>query len=170
MSRHECGRRNPTNANFCTGCGAQLHPGTDATTRSLPVVELPVPDPGAGRQLRPAHPTLLVRRGPNVGSRYPLAPGITTTVGRDGAATIFLNDISVSRRHATIENHGTHCVVADENSLNGTYLNGRRIDTPNRLGHGDELQIGLFRIVYLEPDPAGRQPPRPADVRRPGPY
>jgi hypothetical protein len=151
MVCHQCGRRNDTTANFCTGCGTRLHPDPQTATRGHPVVELPQRDPSADRPARPTHPALVVRRGPNVGSRYPLTPGITT-VGRDGAATILLNDISVSRRHATIENDGGRCAVVDENSLNGTYLNGRRIDPRSRLSHGDELQIGRFRIVYLEPE------------------
>lgn len=161
MNCHECGRPNAADANFCTGCGARLRSDPEAETRALPLTEPSLPDADADLPIRPAQPLLLVRRGPNIGSRYSLAPG-STTIGRDGAATIFLNDITVSRRHATIENDGTHCMVIDENSLNGTYLNGRRIESRDPLDHGDELQIGLFRIVYLEPRPDGETAARTA--------
>jgi pSer/pThr/pTyr-binding forkhead associated (FHA) protein len=121
----------------------------DVPTLAQPIVEHDSEVPDAPRAARPASPILVVERGPNVGSRYALAPGVTT-VGRDPSATVFLNDISVSRRHATIASDGRRCVASDENSLNGTYLNGRRMESESRLTDGDQLQVGRFRIVYLE--------------------
>ncbi len=90
---------------------------------------------------------LIVRRGPNTGSRFRLDEGVTT-IGRDPGADIFLDDITVSRRHAVIASDEHGDVIADQGSLNGTYLNGRRIEQREVLVHGDELQIGLFKIVY----------------------
>jgi hypothetical protein len=154
----DCGTPTDAAANFCTGCGARLGPHADLTTRHHPIVELGDHGTPEERLARRALPILVVQRGPNRGAQYTLTPG-TTTVGRDGSATIFLDDITVSRRHATLESDGSGCVVADAGSLNGTYLNGERIDRPHRLAHGDQLQIGRFRIAYTEPAAPAAQAP-----------
>ena len=104
--------------------------------------ELPSPAPES------VFPLLVVRRGSNAGSRFGLADG-RTTLGRESTAVIFLNDIAVSRRHAVIVRENDSCVVTDQGTLNGTYVNGRLIDRPTPLTHGDELQIGAFRLVYV---------------------
>jgi hypothetical protein len=162
MFCHQCGSPSSGVANFCTGCGAQLDPPADSTTVLQVVVELDQPDPLEARPARTEQPTLVVQRGPNQGSRFVLARGVTT-IGRDGGARILLNDISVSRRHATIERDGDHCLITDQGSLNGTYLNGQRIASSCRLTHGDTLQIGMFRIAFLEPgtNGSGTAPARP---------
>lgn len=164
MSCNQCGRPNPAAANFCTGCGAHLDPPADDTT-VLQAVDIDPRDPPEAWPARAPQPTLVVHRGPNQGSRFALASGVTT-IGRDGAATILLNDVSVSRRHATIERHGEGCVISDQGSLNGTYLNGERIDSSRRLIHGDQLQIGRFRLAYLEASTNGSGPAPTADGRR----
>ena len=91
---------------------------------------------------------LVVKRGPNAGSRFVLDPD-ATRVGRHPDSEIFLDDVTVSRRHAEIHRAPTGgYTVSDAGSLNGTYLNRERIETAP-LGHGDELQIGKFRLVFL---------------------
>ena len=89
----------------------------------------------------------MVKRGPNIGSRYALS-GERTTIGRHPDSDIFLDDVTVSRRHAEIEQHGSTFTVSDVGSLNGTYLNRERLEH-GELRSGDELQIGKFRLVFL---------------------
>jgi pSer/pThr/pTyr-binding forkhead associated (FHA) protein len=90
---------------------------------------------------------LVVRRGPNAGSRFALQEG-ETTIGRHPESDIFLDDVTVSRRHAEIKHQARAFTVADVGSLNGTYLNRERIEQAD-LHSGDELQIGKFRLVFL---------------------
>ncbi|MEQ1734975.1 MAG: FHA domain-containing protein [Rhodoglobus sp.] len=89
---------------------------------------------------------LVVRRGPNVGARFLLDADVTT-VGRHPEADIFLDDVTVSRRHAEFVRHGTSFQVKDLGSLNGTYFDGVRIDTA-LLSDGAEVQVGKFRLTF----------------------
>jgi len=89
---------------------------------------------------------LIVRRGPNAGARF-LLDGDVTTVGRHPDADIFLDDVTVSRRHAEFLRHGTAFQVKDLGSLNGTYFDGVRIDTA-LLSDGAEVQVGKFRLTF----------------------
>jgi pSer/pThr/pTyr-binding forkhead associated (FHA) protein len=90
---------------------------------------------------------LLVKRGPNAGSRF-LLDRDTTTAGRHPESDIFLDDVTVSRKHAEFYRRGAQFSVLDAGSLNGTYVNRERIDE-TALSSGDEVQIGKFRLVYL---------------------
>ena len=89
-------------------------------------------------------------RGPNSGSRYVLAPeaGAVVTIGRHPESDVFLDDITVSRRHAEVRHSDGAFSAHDVGSLNGTYLNRERIDTAP-LSSGDELQVGKFRLLFL---------------------
>ncbi len=89
---------------------------------------------------------LVVRRGPNVGARFLLDADVTT-VGRHPEADIFLDDVTVSRRHAEFLRHGSSFQVKDLGSLNGTYFDGVRIDTA-LLSDGAEVQVGKFRLTF----------------------
>lgn len=89
---------------------------------------------------------LVVRRGPNIGARF-LLDGDLTTVGRHPEADIFLDDVTVSRRHAEFLRHGTAFQVKDLGSLNGTYFDGVRIDTA-LLSDRAEVQVGKFRLTF----------------------
>lgn len=93
---------------------------------------------------------LLVQRGPGAGARF-LLDTDKVTVGRHPESDIFLDDISVSRRHATFTRSGSGqgYVVSDLGSLNGTYVNRDRIDGDIPLGGGDEVQIGKYRLIYF---------------------
>lgn len=100
---------------------------------------------------------LVVRRGPNSGARF-LLDRDTSTVGRHPDADIFLDDVTVSRKHAEFRREGTAFSIADLGSLNGTYFNGSRIDA-SALHDGAEVQIGKFRLTFypsrLDVAPAG---------------
>jgi pSer/pThr/pTyr-binding forkhead associated (FHA) protein len=89
---------------------------------------------------------LVVRRGPNVGARFLLDADVTTA-GRHPSADIFLDDVTVSRKHAQFLRHGTAFEVKDLGSLNGTYFDGVRIETA-LLSDGAEVQIGKFRLTF----------------------
>ncbi len=102
---------------------------------------------GAVDSLPPGSALLVVKRGPNAGSRFLLDEPVTTA-GRHPDCDIFLDDVTVSRRHASFERDGEQFVVRDVGSLNGTYLNRERIDEAT-LSSGDEVQIGKFRLVFL---------------------
>ena len=90
---------------------------------------------------------LVVKRGPNAGSRF-LLDRETTNAGRHPDSDIFLDDVTVSRRHAEFRREGNDFVVVDVGSLNGTYVNREPVDT-SVLANGDEVQIGKFRLVFL---------------------
>ena len=96
--------------------------------------------------LRPGTALLVVLRGPNTGARFLLDSAMTTT-GRHPDSDIFLDDVTVSRKHAVFEQEGETFVVRDVGSLNGTYVNRQRIEEMP-LNPGDEVQIGKFRLVY----------------------
>ncbi|MDR7086879.1 pSer/pThr/pTyr-binding forkhead associated (FHA) protein [Aeromicrobium panaciterrae] len=91
---------------------------------------------------------LLVQRGPDAGARF-LLDSDTVSVGRHPDSDIFLDDISVSRRHATFTRSGAGYVIADLGSLNGSYVNRDRIDSEIPLAGGDEVQIGKYRLIYF---------------------
>src|SRR5206468_11869069 len=109
-----------------------------------PAQDQPVP----GVDALPAGSALLVvKRGPNAGSRF-LLDRATTSAGRHPDSDIFLDDVTVSRRHAEFRREGGDFVVVDVGSLNGTYVNREPVDTAMLAG-GDEVQIGKFRLVFL---------------------
>jgi pSer/pThr/pTyr-binding forkhead associated (FHA) protein len=111
--------------------------------------------PGRVSGALPAGTALLaVRRGPNAGARFLLDHDVTTS-GRHPDSDIFLDDVTVSRRHAEFHRESGVFTVRDVGSLNGTYVNRERVESAT-LGNGDEVQIGKFRLVFI----AG---PRPDD-------
>ncbi|WP_017974511.1 glycogen accumulation regulator GarA [Actinopolyspora halophila] len=101
---------------------------------------------------------LVVKRGPNAGSRF-LLDRETTSSGRHPDSDIFLDDVTVSRRHAEFRREGAEYVVVDVGSLNGTYVNREPVDT-SVLANGDEVQIGKFRLVFLTGPAEGQQATR----------
>jgi pSer/pThr/pTyr-binding forkhead associated (FHA) protein len=149
---HNCGHRNPDGVNFCSSCGnplqadgeditVTLRPSDEAETQEeeADVTQVEVPR-GAG--------VLIATRGPDVGARYLLGETVVRA-GRHPDSEIFLDDITVSRRHLEITPAGDGTfVVHDLGSLNGTYVNRERIDEA-KLAPGDEVQIGKFKLVYV---------------------
>jgi hypothetical protein len=156
-----CGRPNPDDARFCSNCGTQLagagpggaRPGETTSTLSLGRPEDGdfgddlFPDSAAFGALPEGSALLLVMRGPNAGSRFRLE-GDLTTAGRHPGSDIFLDDVTVSRRHAEFYRRGGFFTVRDVGSLNGTYVNRERIEEAELTG-GDEVQIGKFRLLFL---------------------
>ncbi|WP_295012791.1 FHA domain-containing protein [uncultured Microbacterium sp.] len=90
---------------------------------------------------------LLVRSGALAGARYLLDTAVTT-VGRHPEADIFFDDVTVSRRHAEIIRTGTAFEIVDQRSLNGTYVNGERVDR-SELDNGFEVRVGKFRLNFF---------------------
>lgn len=153
MYCNQCGHRNPDDANFCSSCGAELERSgdTEPATVTLTPVEAGGPEDdvvvNVGDLPHDAG-LLVVKRGPNAGSRFLLGDK-ATTVGRHPDSDIFLDDVTVSRRHAELTQDDTgRFEVRDVGSLNGTYLNRERIEE-GVLQHGDELQIGKFKLVFF---------------------
>ncbi|MGI8493507.1 MAG: FHA domain-containing protein [Acidimicrobiales bacterium] len=152
---NRCGHRNPEGSNFCSSCGAPLERSGAADPSTMTLTLSAVESAGEVEEdvtvhlgdLTEGDGVLIVKRGPNAGSRFVLATG-TTTVGRHPDSDIFLDDVTVSRRHAEIDHQPGVFEVRDVGSLNGTYLNRERIES-GQLHHGDEVQIGKFRLVFL---------------------
>ncbi|MDQ2837771.1 MAG: zinc-ribbon and FHA domain-containing protein [Actinomycetota bacterium] len=159
-----CGTENSAESRFCAHCGAPLTAASPAARPSGPdatsILSTGIglgPDsdgefsPEAHQRaidaLTPGSALLVVKRGPNAGSRFLLDQDMTTA-GRHPESDIFLDDVTVSRRHVEFRRDGTGFAVYDVGSLNGTYVNRERIDSAV-LAAGDEVQIGKFRLVYL---------------------
>ena len=148
---NRCGHGNPLGSNFCSSCGGALEhrSGEDSTITFHPDGALEGPeDVGVDLHAVPEGVgALVVRRGRNAGSRYVLDADLTTA-GRHPDSDIFLDDVTVSRRHVEIRRSGSDYTVRDVGSLNGTYLNRERVDE-GPLRDGDELQIGSFKLVFV---------------------
>lgn len=147
----KCGFENHEDANFCSRCGSRLlHVDPSETT----VTYTPLPSETSEATQLPVGPhsvpLLLIRAG---GGREGEEIALDTdllTIGRNPESHLFLDDVTVSRHHARIIRDATGFVVEDLNSLNGTYVNRRRVER-HHLIDGDELQIGKFKLAYLEP-------------------
>jgi pSer/pThr/pTyr-binding forkhead associated (FHA) protein len=93
--------------------------------------------------------TLVIRLGGGrAGDQFPVAPSITS-IGRAPESDVFLDDVTVSREHAVLEQRQDGIHIVDQGSLNGTYLNRERVEDA-RLSDGDELQIGKYRLAFIE--------------------
>ena len=144
-----CGHRNQTGSNFCSSCGQPIEriaeePATITFTldgESGEEIEVDLASVGAGGRL-------VVTRGPNTGSEFDLEH-VITTAGRHPDSDIFLDDVTVSRRHVEIERTPSGSLVRDVGSLNGTYLNQQRIEGDTPITNGDELQVGKFKLVFV---------------------
>lgn len=151
---NRCGHRNPPTSAFCSACGSVLD-RIEEHTITLAKVDPHQDAPGDSDDVRVSldeikagKPILVLRGGDDEGDFFVLS-GSTTSIGRHSDCDIVLDDITVSRRHTELFSDGHSRVVRDTGSLNGTYVNQQRIDE-SRLEHGDELQIGKFRLVFFE--------------------
>ena len=146
-----CGHENPEDARFCSSCGAPLTASDhDETTLTLSAVEAADEEDELEQYLRELAPglgLLVVRHGPETGSSYRLEQP-STTIGRHPDSDVFLDDITVSRRHVVIDRGEGGYTMRDVGSLNGTYVNRKRVDEA-RLRHGDEVQIGRYRLTVV---------------------
>ncbi|MBA2476764.1 MAG: FHA domain-containing protein [Actinobacteria bacterium] len=147
----ECGFQNPETANYCAKCGTLLardEGGGDTTMQFSPAEagelqgSVTLDEVGAGRA------ALVVRSGGGRTGETFYPEGDQTTIGRSPDCGIFLDDVTVSRRHAVVTQREGTFQIEDLGSLNGTFLNRRRIDS-GQLNDGDELQIGKYRLSFL---------------------
>lgn len=134
-----CGHHNEIGANFCSLCGAVLaEPELEVHTESVPSLGVDdLEDP----------PILVVVRGSNAGSRFALTSSVVK-IGRHPESEIFLDDVTVSRRHAEVRRTAGGYSVVDVGSLNGTYVNGSRVEA-TELREADQLQVGKFKFVVV---------------------
>ena len=145
-----CGHSNQPEARFCSSCGASLEVAADENTLTLQaVVAADTEDELASylEGLPPGIGLLVVRHGPDAGSSFRLE-GEHTNVGRHPDSEIFLDDITVSRRHVALDRTPAGYRLRDVGSLNGTYVNHERTDEAI-LRHGDELQVGRYRLSFV---------------------
>jgi hypothetical protein len=143
-----CGHRNPEDANFCSSCGMAI----DSVPEDRPTITFHL-DGAMEDEINvdlddvPAGGMLLVRAGPNAGSKFAVDKDVLT-LGRHPESDVFLDDITVSRRHVEVVHIDNTYTVRDVGSLNGTYVNRQRIEEAP-LENGDELQVGKFKLVFL---------------------
>ena len=144
----ECGIRNSEGASFCVRCGASLIADQPESATTLSYV------PGEDeRETAPfaacaEDPCLVIRSGGGRAGETYVLRGERVTIGRHPDAAIFLDDVTVSRNHAVVLREGGEWVIADEGSLNGTFVNRRRGDRAV-LSDGDEIQIGKYKLTFL---------------------
>jgi pSer/pThr/pTyr-binding forkhead associated (FHA) protein len=146
----ECGFQNPEAANYCAKCGALLVKEESGETTMTFIPEDPEEEgQPALEDFGIKGPALVVRSGGGrAGETFPLEAE-RTTIGRSPDCEIFLDDVTVSRKHAVIERNSEGLHIEDLGSLNGTFLNRKRIDN-GVLSDGDELQIGKYRLTFLQ--------------------
>ena len=145
----ECGFLNPEAANYCARCGALLvkeDGGTEAT-QTFTAEEGEDAPADALEDLGITGPALVVRSGGGrAGETF--HPEGETTIGRSPDCGIFLDDVTVSRKHAVVSERDGAFLVEDQGSLNGTFVNRKRVESA-QLEDGDELQIGTYRLTFL---------------------
>lgn len=151
----ECGFVNTEGANYCQRCGALLARaegagggvGGDPITATYRIDETGELVPVEIGEVTAHGPALVIRAGGGrVGESFPVQ-GERMSIGRRPDADVFLDDITVSRDHALLIHRGEHWHLDDCGSLNGTYVNRRRIDS-QRLQEGDEVQIGKYKLTF----------------------
>jgi len=132
-------RSSSTTANFGAAFLNQLH--------SVDAADLTAEEMDSIAALPSGSALLIVRRGPGAGSRFLLDQDVSVA-GRHSEADIFLDDVTVSRRHASFNRAGARFTVSDLGSLNGTYVNGDVVDNAS-LADGDEVQVGKYRLTFF---------------------
>lgn len=142
-----CERSNTQDSQFCSHCGERLQSELDTTITFAGPVEVGedvfVDLDRIGRE----SPVLVVVKGSSIGEIFQLGAD-ETSIGRDTSNDIFLDDITVSRKHAQVKCDQGRMIIVDTGSLNGTYLNKERVDKAY-LGHHDEIQIGKFKMIFI---------------------
>jgi len=143
----ECGFQNPESANYCSRCGALLSKGEASveTTQTFSPEEVGALE---HEDFGLEGPALIVRAGGGRAGESFRPTGERTRIGRSPDCEIFLDDVTVSRNHAVLVQENGKFHVEDQGSLNGTFVNRKRIDNAS-LSEGDELQIGKYRLTFL---------------------
>ena len=146
----ECGFQNPETANYCARCGALLvrDENGEETMAFTPEQAEEHRQPNL-EELGISGPALVVRSGGGRAGETFVLEGAETTIGRSPDCDIFLDDVTVSRKHAVVRRGAAGLQIEDLGSLNGTYLNRKRIEAAAGLEEGDELQIGKYRLAFL---------------------
>ncbi len=147
----ECGFQNPEASNYCSKCGAMLvhDPSSEGdTTMTFTPEDGDEDGPPIAEEIIAEGPALVVRAGGGRAGEHFMPQGERTTIGRSPDCDIFLDDVTVSRKHAVLLHDGGRFTIEDQGSLNGTYVNRRRIESAP-LSDGDELQIGKYRLTFL---------------------
>jgi hypothetical protein len=145
----ECGFQNPESANYCSKCGALLVKDEGAETTQTYTPEEITDEEGPLDEIAAEGPALVVRSGGGRAGEHFIPQGDRTTIGRSPDNDIFLDDVTVSRKHAVVLQSGGELQIEDLGSLNGTFVNRRRIDAATRLESGDEVQIGKYRLSFI---------------------
>ena len=145
----ECGFLNPEAANYCSRCGALLAKGdvTSETTQTFTADDVGEHEHAALDELE--GPALVVRSGGGRAGESFHPSAERTRIGRSPDCEIFLDDVTVSRNHALLVARDGGFYVEDQGSLNGTFVNRHRIDSA-KLENGDELQVGKYRMTFVE--------------------
>jgi FHA domain/zinc-ribbon domain len=147
----ECGFQNPISANYCSKCGTLLakeeEPSDQTMTYKLDEAESAELAPLG--EIGTEGPALVVRAGGGRVGEHFSPQADRTTIGRSPDCDIFLDDVTVSRKHAVLVAREGDFFIEDQGSLNGTFLNRRRIESSSRIEDGDELQIGKYRLTFL---------------------
>ncbi|TMK79178.1 MAG: FHA domain-containing protein [Actinobacteria bacterium] len=146
----ECGFQNPEAVNYCAKCGALLakeESGADTTMSYTPEEG---EDEAAAilDEIKTEGPALVVRSGGGRAGEHFVLEKERTSVGRSPDCDVFLDDVTVSRRHSVVLRRDGQFFIEDQGSLNGTFLNRRRIESAP-LEDGDELQIGKYKLTFL---------------------
>jgi pSer/pThr/pTyr-binding forkhead associated (FHA) protein len=144
----ECGFQNPESANYCSRCGALLTKGEGATETTQTQSPEEVAELGEQEDLGIQGPALVVRAGGGRAGESFRPAGARTRIGRSPDCDVFLDDVTVSRNHALLVHRQDGYYIDDLGSLNGTFVNRRRIDRVP-LHEGDELQVGKYRMTFI---------------------
>jgi hypothetical protein len=144
----ECGFQNPESANYCSRCGALLSKGEPAVETTQTFSPEEVGDHLEHEDFGLEGPALVVRAGGGRAGESFKPTGERTRIGRSPDCEIFLDDVTVSRNHAVLVQENGKFHVEDQGSLNGTFVNRKRIDNAP-LTEGDELQIGKYRMTFI---------------------
>jgi hypothetical protein len=145
----ECGFQNGEAANFCSKCGTVLVPEDDRAQTTMSFSSAEVVTAAVAGDAAGDGPTLLIRAGGGRAGEHLSLHAARETIGRAPDADLFLDDVTVSREHAVIEREPDGLYIRDLDSLNGTYVNRARV-ARQRLADGDEVQIGKFKLTFLE--------------------
>jgi len=144
----ECGFQNPEAANYCSKCGALLHAAEPAEQTQTFSPEEGSDALDALEDLGIKGPALVVRSGGGRAGETFVPQGERTMIGRSPDCQVFLDDVTVSRRHAALADRDGRWFVEDQGSLNGTFVNRRRVESAE-LADGDEIQIGKYRLTFF---------------------
>ena len=145
----ECGFQNPEASNYCSRCGALLSTEAGAETTMTFDVDEESEEVDLLTALGISGPALVVRSGGGMAGQSFLPGEGKTLIGRSPDCNVFLDDVTVSRRHAELVRDGETFSIRDLGSLNGTYVNRKRIESVI-LEDDDEVQIGKYRLTFLQ--------------------